>query len=209
MKKLLVLSLALAASAPLLARAQGRGVPETAPSAAQQVVEEIGLDRLTSTTSGLRPADARNLSVLRQTGQSNQATIEQVSQTSTPNQALIVQAGNANIVDFYQYGSGNEASLLLQGNKNTGSVDQRGSNNVYDGRVVGNRNDVDVVQNGQNNRATLDAAGNNRSYPVLQVGNNNQLTQREGAGTTAPQGYGVEMRGNGILLTIEQGRATP
>ena len=209
MKKLLVLSLALAASAPLLARAQGRGVPETAPSAAQQVVEEIGLDRLTSTTSGLRPADARNLSVLRQTGQSNQATIEQVSQTSTPNQALIVQAGNANIVDFYQYGSGNEASLLLQGNKNTGSVDQRGSNNVYDGRVVGNRNDVDVVQNGQNNRATLDAAGNNRSYPVLQVGNNNQLTQREGAGTTAPQGYGVEMRGNGIRLTIEQGRATP
>lgn len=209
MKKLLVLSLALAASAPLLARAQGRGTPETAPSAAQQLVEEIGLDRLTSTTNPLRPTDARNLSVLRQTGQSNEATIEQVSQTSTPNQALIVQAGNANIADFYQLGSGNEASLTLQGNRNTGAVDQRGTNNVFDGRVVGNRNDVDVLQEGQNNRATLDAAGNNRRYPVLQVGNNNQLTQREAAGTTAPQGYGVEMRGNGIRLTIEQGRATP
>ena len=209
MKKLLVLSLALAASAPLLARAQGRGVPETAPSAAQQVVEEIGLDRLTSTTSGLRPADARNLSVLRQTGQSNQATIEQVSQTSTPNQALIVQAGNANIVDFYQYGSGNEASLLLQGNKNTGSVDQRGSNNTFNGRVVGNGNEVDVEQNGQGNHSTLDVKTDGRKYSVLQTGSRNELTQRETAGSTAPLGYSVEMRGNGIRLTIEQGRATP
>ena len=209
MKKLLVFSLALAVGLPLLAHGQGRGLSETAPSAAQQIAEEIGLDRLASATTSLRPGDARNLSVLRQTGQGNIAAIEQVSQGSSPNEALIVQAGTANISGFYQYGSGNQASLTLEGSRNTSTVYQRGNNNTFDGRVVGDRNDVDVVQNGQNNRSTLDAAGNGRRYPVLQVGNNNQLTQREAAGTTAPQGYGVEMRGNGIRLTIEQGRAQP
>ena len=209
MKKLLALSLALATSLPLMAQGQVRGSSETAPSAAQQVAEEIGLDRLASATSSLRPTDARNLSVLRQAGQGNQAAIEQVSRGSIPNEALIVQAGTANISGFYQYGSGNQASLMLQGDRNTSSVNQRGTNNMYDGRVVGDRNEVDVVQNGNNNRATLDAVGNGRSYPVLQIGDNHQLTQREAAGTTAPLGYGVEMRGNGIRLTIEQGRAIP
>lgn len=206
MKNILVLSLALVASLPALGQ---RRESESAVSAAQQVVEEIGLDRLTSTTNSLRPADARNLSVLRQTGQDNRASIEQVSQGNGLNQTLVVQAGDANIANFYQYGSSNEATLKLQGDRNTGSVNQRGSNNTFDGRVVGNRNDVDVVQNGQNNHATLDAAGNSRKYPVLQVGDNNQLMQREATGTTAPLGYGVEMRGNGIRLTIEQGRAQP
>lgn len=209
MKKLLVLSLTIMVALPQLVWGQGRASSETITSAAQQVAEEIGLDRLAAATNTLRPADARNLSVLRQAGQSNQASIEQVSQGNSPNQALVVQAGNANITDFYQYGSGNDATLTLQGNGNTSTLNQRGTNNTFDGRVVGNRNEIGVVQDGQNNHATLDAAGDGRRYPVLQIGNNNQLTQHEAIGTTAPLGYGVEMRGNGIRLTIEQGRAQP
>lgn len=191
------------------AQAQGHN-PDLPASAAQQVVEEIGLDRFNITVSGLRPIDARNLSVLRQTGQSNQATIQQVSEGNGPNQALVVQAGNANITDFYQYGGHNEANLKLQGDSNTGSVYQNGSKNTYDGRVMGDNNKVNVVQDGDDNHAVLDVTDSyGRSYPVRQVGNKNELTQREAAGTTAPLGYGVEMRGNGIRLTIEQGRVQP
>lgn len=208
MKNIFILSLALLTGLPALAQSQNRE-PESAASAAQRLVEEIGLDRLAATTNLQRPVNARNLSALKQSGQYNEASIEQVSQGSSPNQALIVQAGNANIAGFYQYGTDNKASLVLQGNDNRATLQQRGSSNTYDGRVVGDQNKVDVIQDGQNNSATLEAAGNGRRYPVLQVGSNMQLTQREAAGTTAPLGYGVEMRGNGIRLTIEQGRATP
>ena len=190
------------------AQAQSR-IPDSPVSAAQQVVEEIGFDRFNATVNALRPADARNLSVLHQTGLDNRATIQQVNQGNGPNQALIVQAGYANITDFYQYGGHNEASLVLQGDHNTGSVYQSGRNNTYDGRVVGDHNVVEVVQDGHDNHAFLYVTGDHRSYPVLQMGNKNELTQREAADTTAPLGYGVEMRGNGIRLTIEQGRAQP
>lgn len=197
----------LATAAPQLARAQAQNQP--AISAAQQLVEEIGLDRLRGVSNVLPPAAARTLSVLRQTGDRNVADIEQVALGGVPNQAFIVQAGNANVVDFSQYGSGNSATLLLTGNRNTGNVDQRQTANSFESDILGNRNTVNLLQDGNNNRSVLNVEGNNRTYGVTQVGNNNNLVQQEGIGTSAPKGYSVEMRGNGINMTITQGRVQP
>ena len=210
MKNFLALCIGSAACwlAPMLALAQSRG-PESAASATQQLVEEIGFDRLTSATSGLNPAGARNMSMLRQTGNGNVADIEQVSLGTAVNEALIVQVGNANILGFKQTGSGNAAMLTLKGDGNASTVNQRGNNNSLDGQITGNSNTFDLYQDGKGNRSTFDMVGNGRNYPVRQVGDNNSLVQREGANSTAPRGYGVEMRGNGIRLTIEQGRVQP
>lgn len=210
MKKIIALCIGSAACwlAPMLALAQSHE-PEAAASATQQLVEEIGFDRLTTAIGGLNPAGARNLSMLQQKGRNNIADIEQVNSGTAVNEALIVQAGNANILGFKQTGSGNAAVLTLRGDGNTGTVNQQGSNNSLDGRITGNKNTFEVHQNGIGNRSTFDMVGDGRDYPVLQIGNNNSLVQREGANSTAPRGYGVEMRGNGIRLTIEQGHAQP
>ncbi|MET4074423.1 hypothetical protein [Hymenobacter sp. UYCo722] len=188
---------------PQLAQAQA------ATSTAQQLVEEIGLERLTRTTNALSPAAARTLSVLRQTGNDNLANIEQVTLGTVPNQALIVQAGSANIADFKQYGNGNSATLILNGDRNTGNVDQRQTSNSFESDILGNRNTVNLLQDGSNNRSVLNAEGNNRTYGVTQVGNNNNLVQQEGLSSSAPRGYNIEMRGSGINMTITQGRVQP
>ncbi len=188
-------------AAPQLARAQG----QSTISAAQLLAEEIGLDRLHG-VSNVLPAAARTLSVLRQTGDRNVADIEQVALGAAPNQAFIVQAGNANVIGFNQYGSGNSATLVLTGDSNTGNVNQRQTANSFESDILGNRNTVNLLQDGNNNRSVLSAEGNGRTYGVTQVGNNNNLVQQEGLSSSAPRGYSVEMRGNGINMTITQGR---
>jgi len=193
---------------PTAARAQTRPAAD-APSTAQQLVEEIGLDRLPGGLAIPRVKDARSLSVLEQTGDRNQATITQVSLGNGTNEALIVQAGAANIAFLNQFGTDNTTSLRLKGDGNIGKVDQRGSNNSFDGRIAGDNNKLDVYQDGHGNSSTLDVAGDSRKYPVVQIGDNNSLVQREAANSMAPKGYGVEMRGNGIRLTIEQGHVQP
>ena len=186
------------------AYAQGRPAAD-APSAAQQLVEEIGLDRLPSNVVVPSLRNARNLSALQQTGNGNQATITQVSTGNDFNQALIMQVGAANAADLSQYGAGNAASLRLTGDQNKGRLEQDGGSNAADMRLTGNNNNLDVLQNGQGNSATLDAVGSNRRYGVSQIGDNNVLTQQEGLNSSLPKGYNVEMRGNGIRMTIEQG----
>ena len=186
------------------ARAQGR-LAADAPSAIQQLVEEIGLDRLPGSVVVPSPRNARNLSAVEQTGSGNQAAITQVNSGAGFNQALIIQVGALNAADLSQYGTGNSAMLRLTGDQNKGRLEQTGSNNTSDLRLTGNNNNLDLSQNGQGNTATLDAAGNNRRYGINQVGDNNALTQQEGLNSTLPRGYNVEMRGNGIRMTIEQG----
>ena len=186
------------------AQAQGRPAAD-APSAIQQLVEEIGLDRLPSNIVVPSPRNARNLSAVEQNGSGNQAGITQVSTGTGSNQALILQVGTLNAADLAQYGSDNSASLRLTGNKNTGSLGQNGSSNTSDMRLTGNNNNLDVMQNGQGNSATLDATGSNRRYVINQLGDNNVLKQQEGLNSSLPRGYNVDMRGNGIRLTIEQG----
>ena len=99
--------------------------------------------------------------------------------------------------------------VRLTGSNNPVDMTQRGNRNQLDLELTGTSTTVNLTQQGNDNRVQSALAGNNREYSVSQLGNNNELTQREGAATVLPQGYSVEMRGTGIRMTIEQGRATP
>jgi len=153
------------------------------------------------------PIEADNRVLLLQTGNGNLADIVQAGDL---NQAQIAVLGNANVTTLTQQGNGNSANLRLTGDNNAVSAAQRGTRNQYDLDLAGSNTPVNLVQDGNGNRvqSTL-TGGGDRRYGVQQVGNNNELTQREGADTVLPQGYSVEMRGTGIRMTIEQGRAVP
>ncbi|HET9505004.1 MAG TPA: hypothetical protein VFO93_15785 [Hymenobacter sp.] len=153
------------------------------------------------------PVGVDNRVLLLQNGNGNLADIMQAGDT---NQAEVVVQGNANATLLTQQGNANAATLRLSGNNNAVSATQRGNGNRYDLDLSGSNLPVNVVQDGNGNRVQSALAGGiDRRYSVQQVGNNNELTQREGAGTVLPQGYSVEMRGTGIRMTIEQGRAVP
>lgn len=153
------------------------------------------------------PVGVDNRVLLLQTGNGNLADIVQAGDA---NQAELAVLGNANATLLTQQGNANAANLRLTGDNNAVSATQRGTANRYDLDLTGSNLPVNVVQDGNGNRvqSTL-AGGGERRYGVQQVGNNNELTQREGADTVLPQGYSVEMRGTGIRMTIEQGRAVP
>ena len=190
----------------------------------QQLVEKVGLERLPTTIVLSIPGDARNISALLQTGTGNASTVEQRSLSLQENQAYIVQAGAANILGLTQTGGGNQAYMTQlgignhanfsqNGQGNSSTIVQKGDYNILDGTVDGRSNKVDIYQNGSNNQVKTDINDNNRNltisqsngkFTISQEGNGNTLTQLE----TSPQskGYGVEMRGNGINLTIEQGK---
>lgn len=153
------------------------------------------------------PVGFDNRVLLLQTGNGNLADIVQAGDA---NQAEIAVLGNANATLLSQQGNANAATMRLAGDNNAVSATQRGTANRYDLDLTGSNLPVNVVQDGNGNRvqSTL-TGGGERRYGVQQVGNNNELTQREGADTVLPQGYSVEMRGTGIRMTIEQGRAVP
>lgn len=154
------------------------------------------------------PTGVDNRVLLLQTGNGNLADITQAGDL---NQAQIAVLGNANVTTLTQQGAANSANLRLAGDNNVVSAAQRGTRNQYDLDLVGSNTPVTVVQDGNGNRvqSALTSTNAERQYSVSQTGNNNELTQREGAGSVLPQGYSVEMRGTGIRMTIEQGRAVP
>ena len=153
------------------------------------------------------PVGVDNRVLLLQTGNGNLADIVQAGDA---NQAEIAVLGNANATLLSQQGNANAATMRLAGDNNAVSATQRGTANRYDLDLTGSNLPVNVVQDGNGNRVQSSlTGGGERRYGVQQVGNNNELTQREGAGTVLPQGYNIEMRGTGIRMTIEQGRAVP
>jgi minor curlin subunit len=154
------------------------------------------------------PTGFDNRVLLLQTGSGNLADIVQAGDA---NQAQIAVLGNANATTLTQQGTRNTADLRLTGDNNAVSATQRGTANRYELDLAGSNLPVSVVQEGNGNRvqSNLSGPGGDRRYGVQQVGNNNELTQRESATSVLPQGYSVEMRGTGIRMTIEQGRAVP
>ncbi|GGE97081.1 hypothetical protein [Hymenobacter cavernae] len=177
-----------------VAQAQVLGRSE-ASTAEQRLIEDLGPERV-STATPLNSLDARNLAELTQSGTSNAATITQNYTAGNQNQAFILQVGQYNLADITQTGAGN-----------TTSVSQNGSFNQAELNVTGTNNDIDVMQNGERNKVLGTVSANDRQYQVTQTGNDNVLTQLE---TTrqSPQGYSIEMRGQGIRVSVEQGRVT-
>ena len=149
---------------------------------------------------------ADNVSLLSQIGNSNEAFIKQVGDDNASRLAIL---GSNNKTDITQSGRRNLLELDLVGNNNPIVVKQFGNNNVYDVDLNVSNTPVNLVQNGNSNRVVSSLTATDREYSIRQYGNNNVLNQVEGNATLLQKGYNVEMRGNGIRMTIEQGRATP
>jgi minor curlin subunit len=175
--------------------AQGRNASEAATTE-QRLAEEIGLERLLPATAP-RAQDARNVAVLLQEGTGNRSMIGQTNFGSIANEAFVQQVGAYNTSDLMQTGSGNRTTVAQRGRSNRFTMDLTGTNN-----------EMTVLQEGNNNRVESTVISDSRRYTITQSGSNNVLNQVETA-PLAPKGYSVEMRGNGIQLTIEQGRVFP
>ncbi|AYA35931.1 hypothetical protein D3Y59_02010 [Hymenobacter oligotrophus] len=172
--------------------AQQRPESESA-RAEQRLAEEIGLERVPVTAPN--PANANNVATLLQQGVGNQAQSIQTNPGVLSNLAYIRQVGASNEAQLSQTGSGNRTTVRQQGNRNR-----------FAGSVVGDENEIEVVQQGSRNVVNSEVVNDGRQYTILQQGNNNQLNQVE-TSPASPKGYTVEMRGNGINITIEQGKA--
>jgi minor curlin subunit len=196
MKTFLVCATALLLTGPLTALAQSRSISE-APSTEQRLAEEIGLERLLPDATALRSQDARNVSILIQEGTGNRSTLQQTNSGALANSIYVQQVG------FY-----NEAELTQTGSGNRTTVGQQGTANRVESELLGSNNELTVMQDGNNNQVASTVLNDNRRYTITQTGTNNVLNQVESS-PAAPQGYTVEMRGNGIRMTIEQGRAIP
>ncbi|MBF9223266.1 hypothetical protein [Hymenobacter ruricola] len=195
------------------AQAQQRTQSEAA-TAEQRLVEDYGLERLPNALPAA--ADGRTAATLLQLGASNTARIDQQNLASPSNQAYVVQAGAANVLGLDQIGAGNTVMISQQGNRNqvdftqnglgnASTIAQKGNNNQLDGVVAGDRNTMNLRQEGNNNSVQGRVMVSNKTYDIKQYGNNNTLNQIESS-TQVSKGYSIEMRGQGINLTIEQGK---
>jgi minor curlin subunit len=203
----------LLALGALGAQAQQRTQSEAA-TAEQRLVEDYGLERLPNDVPAAN--EARTSATLLQYGAGNTARVDQQNLAAPSNQAYMVQAGAANVLGIDQTGAGNSLYITQQGNRNradftqngqgnSSTIAQRGNNNQLDGLVEGDRNTVNVRQEGNNNVVQGRAMVSDKTYEIKQFGNNNTLNQLE-TSTQVTKGYSVEMRGQGINLTIEQGK---
>ena len=150
--------------------------------------------------------NADNVSLLTQIGNSNEAFIRQVGDD---NASRLTVVGDGNKTEVIQEGRRNFFDMDLVGSNNPVSVKQFGNNNVYDVDLNASNTPITLVQNGTSNRVISNLTATDREYSIRQYGNNNVLNQAEGNASVLQKGYSVEMRGNGIRMTIEQGRVTP
>lgn len=192
----------------------------------QQLVENIGLDRLPTVASLPALSTFQNVAGLLQIGNGNKARIEQQSLSNTANQAYMAQVGEANILGLSQFGSNNRLFVNQTGNNNHAGYIQDGQNNsttiAQDGsqnKVQGIQGGTDLLLEGNNNTMKITQKGDfntvegkiqesNRKYEIIQHGSENKLIQVESTMQT-PMGYTVEMRGRGINMTIEQSKVVP
>lgn len=203
--------------------AQTERVVSEAATAEQRLAEDIGVDRLSNAVILPTTANGRNVSSLQQNGDLNTAIIDQQTLSALGNQAYVEQAGSLNAVELVQRQGGNVANITQNGRSNTASYMQDGKGNnttisqsgqgnklqgIADGSdflLQGDNNVMRIDQNGNNNTIKGEVRESNRLYEIRQNGNNNTLTQIE-TSSALPKGYTVDMKGQGINLTIEQGR---
>ncbi|QNH63607.1 hypothetical protein [Hymenobacter sediminicola] len=185
----MLLSLLLIGGNPAFAQQLGRSEAATAE---QRLLEDIGPGWV-DTNPALVP-NAQNAATIVQQGSANRATSTQNNPGTNPNLTSIMQVGDLNQAYVAQRGSGNNTS-----------VKQNGDRNLVNSAVTGDNNTTKLVQNGDGNEFIRDAITNNTNVTITQDGVNNRLVQ-QGSQTQTPPRYEVEMRGNGINLTIEQGR---
>ena len=191
------------AAGSLLAGLLGLGSPAQAQqesrseanSVSQRLVEDFGLISKGKLLD-LNSSDAQNLATIVQRGNGNQAVA---------NQQYTGAGGGANQAFILQVGSENKAELAQRGSGNTTTLNQDGDGNKVTSRVVGDGNTTTLNQLGNGNSYVRDVETNRVGFTLTQNGNNNKLLQT-GSQVLAPPRYEVEMRGNGIQLSIQTGR---
>jgi hypothetical protein len=162
----------------------------------QQLAERLGTERLPVAPATIT---GPNTTLLLQQGHQNEAAVEQryAGAAALGNLVQIAQAGAANMADIAQYGAANRTV-----------VNQQGAANRVESQLTGTGIEAEIRQRGNQNLLQQDLSLDNRRYLVEQRGNGNELVQRESGAAPGP-GYEVRMVGNGIRLTIEQGRVSP
>jgi minor curlin subunit len=198
----------------------------TTISREQQLVETVGLERLPNGAPLPTLGSLQNVTGLQQNGNGNTARIDQQTLASPANQAYVAQIGEANILGLSQVGgnnrlyviqngNGNNAGYTQNGQNNSTTITQNGSQNKIGGVAAGSNmvlegdnTTMKITQNGDNNVVKGDVRESNRNYEIIQSGRDNTLTQIESTMQT-PKGYTVEMRGQGINITIEQSKVLP
>lgn len=206
--------------------AQAQLAEPSAASREQQLVETVGLERLPNGAALPALGTLQNVTGLLQSGSGNTARIDQQTLSNTANQAYVAQVGDANILGLSQLGgnnrlyvtqtgNGNRAGYTQDGQNNATTITQNGSQNKVQGvrggdnmLLEGDNNTMKITQSGDNNTVKSEVRENNRNYEIRQYGRDNSLTQIESTMQT-PKGYTVEMRGQGINLTIEQSKVVP
>jgi hypothetical protein len=138
--------------------------------------------------------DVLNKFILRQTGDNNQASIQQIQSGTTflSNTSMIVQDGFSNAVGLIQNGGGNATDIR-----------QYGNNNSSDLNIEGDGVRSAIVQQGNNNQVNQSLKGDGLNYVVTQQGNNIQLTQVESE--THTRQYSVNQVGDGMRVIIVNG----
>ncbi|TGE28067.1 hypothetical protein [Hymenobacter metallicola] len=163
-------------------------------STGQLLEQRLETETLAGSTQ--QAALGKNQAALLQLGNQNQASIDQ----------RIIGVGQGNTASINQNGTSNLAAILQNGAGSRTIISQAGANNVASSEINGYNTESEILQKGNGNRVDQRLNVDDRRYSVEQMGNNNNLVQRE-SGSTAP-GYEVTMKGNGIRIIIEQGRAS-
>ena len=132
-----------------------------------------------------------NLLTLRQMGLQNQATINQISESSDPNLMFLMQQGEQNFVDIQQTGGNNALKLVQKGKMNSFSAD-------YEGEYLINS----ISQEGELNVIEQTLQGKDMNFSIIQKGVGHELIQTEnGFGV----GYKVTQTGKDMKISIDQG----
>ncbi|QNE42365.1 hypothetical protein F1C16_22355 (plasmid) [Hymenobacter sp. NBH84] len=111
-----------------------------------------------------------------------------------------------NVTQLTQQGAGNAAHIVQVGSSNVTLISQVGVDNVVNSTISGQHTRSEIVQQGARNVVDQQLTVDGRRYAVLQQGLDNQLKQVE-SGAQAPPGYQVQMVGNGMKISIQQGQA--
>lgn len=172
------------------------GRDEQEISTGQLLIQTSGINQITTGETNGNQSAMANQALQQQQGNLNVSSIDQ----------SILNAGRGNAASIVQNGNSNAAAAIQTGAYNRTTITQLGNQNVVISEIEGYNTESAVNQRGNRNRVEQEIDRDNQRYTVDQVGNNNRLIQRETTGNNP--GYGVEMRGNGIQVMVEQGRVS-
>jgi hypothetical protein len=115
------------------------------------------------------------------------------------NLSLVRQDGELNMASILQMGRANLAVIAQDGSRNLTELEQIGERNIFGAWLTGNDNQLLLRQHGNDNVYMLDFVGNDLNHSVDQIGSGIRAIQ-VGHGSKP---FSVEQRGEGMDIRIE------